>query len=230
MRLNVKSFDYEESGNKLEIQSWMTLAWFDNRLIWNPSDFAGITSIHMKSDMLWSPNLKVYNTHITSESSCEIIDCIISNSSRVACVMPCTHTAHCKDTGVVNWPYDTQNCEFTFGSWMKSGEQLNYNEKKVVLVVNRAKQNGEWNLVNSSSVYNKGIYSSLNETFPTVRFTFTIERHNGFHEATSIITGVVLILTNLMMLCLSPGSFVRVVLGGAILFCNTIALSFLFYM
>lgn len=230
-RLNVKDFDYDEGDNTMTITSWMTLTWTDARLMWNSVDFSGINSIHMKSDYLWHPDLKIYNADLKSSlGTCHSIDCIITNTSRVACVNPCEFTAHCKDIGIANWPFDVQNCSIIFGSWMKSGEELNYNAEKVTLVISRTKNNNQWKLLNGSSVTDKGKYERYNETYPTISYAFVIERHNGFHAATTIGSAIVLMICNLIVFFLSPDSIVRIVVNGVNLFSNMIYHSFLYWM
>lgn len=230
-RMNVKNFDYDDSRNTLSITAWLTLAWEDKRLSWNKDEFSGIGSIHMKSDYLWTPDLKVYNAHILSSlGTCHVVDCLITSNSRIACVQPCDFSAHCKDIGVLNWPFDVQNCSFTLGNWMKSGEELNFNEEKVTLVTSRIKQNNQWKLLAATKKVNKGKYASSNESFPSLSFTFTIERHNGFYTSTLIFAALCLILCNLSVFYFKPGDIMRILMCGGILISNMLYLSFLYWM
>ncbi|KAG5676672.1 hypothetical protein PVAND_006490 [Polypedilum vanderplanki] len=231
VRLNIKDLDYEDQKNTMTIESWMTLTWNDSKLNWNPSDYGNIQSINMKQDYLWTPDLKLYNSHIPSSlGTCHLVDCLIKYTSVVACVMPCSHTAHCKNFGISNWPYDIQNCSFTFGSWMKTGEELNYNEERIKIVTSRLKKNNQWNLISASSRYNKGVYSILNETFPSVTFTLVIERHNGLHQVTSISSAVVLMIANLLVLCVAPEKIVRLIFVIINLASISLFIDFLYWM
>jgi Neurotransmitter-gated ion-channel ligand binding domain len=70
----------------------MTLSWFDTRFVWTASDYEDIKTIHMNIDKIWSPDLYLYNSHIASGmGTCHAVDCLISEDSKVACVMPCEH-------------------------------------------------------------------------------------------------------------------------------------------
>jgi len=207
------------------------MTWNDKRLIWNSVDYGGIGSIHMKSEYLWTPELALYNAHIPSSlGTCHVVDCLITNSSKTSCVLPCEHKAHCKDVGISNWPFDVQNCSFTFGSWMKVGEELNYIPDKIVLFTKRLKDNNQWNLVDSSVRYNKGSYIFTNETFPSVTFAFVLERHNGFHRVTTISSAIILMVCNLLVFFISPESILRLIFCGANVFANSLFLEFLFWM
>jgi nicotinic acetylcholine receptor len=209
----------------------MTIAWNDSKMIWNPTDYSGIETINMKQDFLWTPDLKLYNSHIPSSlGTCHLVDCLIKYTSIVACVMPCSFTAHCKDFGIDNWPYDVQNCSFTFGSWMKTGEEMTYNTEKIKLVTSRLKKNNQWSLIGSSSLHNKGVYAFSNETFPSISFSLTIERHNGLHQVTSISSAIVLMVTNLLVLFVAPERIMRLILAIINLASISIFSEFLYWM
>lgn len=229
-RLNVKDYDYSDD-NKMAITAWFTIAWGDTRLNWKKEDFSDIESIHMKSEFLWTPDLKLYNAHIESTlGTCHIVDCVITANSRVACVQPCEFVAHCKDFGIANWPFDVQNCSFTFGNWMKSGEEVNFNAERVTLVTERTKQNNQWKLLTATKNVNKGVYASTNETFPTISYAFVIERHNGLHAASNVFSAFVLIILNLSVFYFKPGDIMRLLMCGGILISNMFYLSFLYWM
>lgn len=229
MRFRLKDFEYNE--NAMTVTAWMTPSWNDTRLIWNPSDYSEISTIHMKSNELWHPSLKVYNAKVdTSLGTCHIVDCIIMNNGRVACVEPCQFTAFCKDIGIKNWPFDVQNCTFTFGNWMKSGEELNYEAEKIKLVTKGIFKSNQWQLLTATMKVDKGKYHSMNETYPSVTFAFVIERHNGFHVATIFGAAIVLILCNLMTFWIKHETILRILLSGGILIGNNYYLSFLYWM
>lgn len=211
----------------------MTLAWIDTRLSWLPADYDDIKTIHLSADIIWSPDIYLYNTHLTSGlGRCQpSIDCLITSDSKVACVMPCEHIGHCTIGDYTNWPFDRQNCSFTFGSWMKTGEELNYNADKVKLISSRVKQNNQWKLVASKSKVNAGIYSSVpNETYPSIGLSFLIERHSAFHVSGTIVPAIVLLICNLTVLWITPGCTERFVLSLANVFSHFIYMEFLYWL
>lgn len=159
------------------------------------------------------------------------IDCLIFSGGSVACVMPCQHTAHCNIGDYTNWPFDRQNCSFTFGSWMKTGEEMNYNVDKVKLFSSSAKQNNQWKLVSSKAKVNIGKYAvAPNETYPTIVLSFLIERHSAFHVSGTIVPAIVLMLCNLLVLWMIPGDIDRFILCLCTLSSHFLYLEFLFWM
>lgn len=208
------------------------MSWNDSRFKWDSSEFDDITSIHENIDSLWTPELYLYNANIASGmGTCHGVDCIIYSSSRVACVIPCEHVGHCNKGDYTNWPFDIQNCSFTFGSWMKTGEEINYNTNRVTVASARAKQNNLWNLLEATSVVNIGTYEVVpNETYPSVTFSFLIERHSAFHVGATIIPAFVLMINNLIVLWMTPGLIERFVLSAFNLFSHFICMDFLHWM
>lgn len=211
----------------------MTLAWNDSRLTWTPSDYADIKSTHLSITYIWSPDIYLYNTHLSSSvGNCEPdIDCLIFSNGKVACVMPCEHIGHCYRGDYTNWPFDRQNCSFTFGSWMKTGEELNYNTEKLKLIASKAKQNNQWKLLSASSRLNPGKYDvAPNETYPSVVFQFLIERHNAVHVSGTIIPAFILLICNLTALWMMPTCMERFILTLVTLFSHFLYLEFLYWM
>lgn len=221
-----------ETARTLSLTAWMTLSWLDPRLSWSPSDFEGIKNIHISIDNLWSPDIYLYNADISSGmDSCHAVDCLISAESKVVCVMPCEHVGHCEIGDYTRWPFDHQNCSFTFGSWVKSGEEMNFNADKVKLISTRSKQNNKWKILSAKSEVKVEIYEiAPNETYPSVIFTFLLERHSGYHVSGTIVPATVLMICNLTALWMIPSCTERFVLCIFNLFSHFLYLDFLYWM
>lgn len=124
---------------------------------------------------------------------------------------PCKHTGFCENFDYSNWPFDSHSCNFTFGSWMKSGEEMNF-KTKVVVNSNRTQLSNEWKLTNTSIYYEKGIYDGHDETFPTIEVQFKLERHNDFPSVAMTVPSFILMLTNLLAFYFDAKSSPRLVL------------------
>lgn len=223
----------EENERTLTVTAWMTLAWIDARLSWLPADYENIKSVHMNIDYIWSPDIYLYNSDLSEDvGKCTPdIDCLVSSEGKIACVMPCHHVGHCSLGDYTNWPFDRQNCSFTFGSWMKTGEEMNYNTERVKLISSRAKENNKWIMLESKSKVNPGVYASVvNETYPSVVFSFLIERHSAFHISGTIVPAIILLVCNLTLLMMTPGSIERFILIISSIFSHFIYMEFLYWM
>jgi hypothetical protein len=120
---------------------------------------------------------------------------------------------------------------FTVGSWMKTGEKLNYNTDKIKLISSRTKQNNQWKLLSATSVYNIEKYEvAPNETFPSLTFAFFIERHSAFHVSGTIVPALILLTCNLIVLWMTPGCIERFILCIVNLFSHTLYMEFLYWL
>lgn len=145
--------------------------------------------------------------------------------------MPCVHVGHCLIGDYTNWPFDRHNCSFAIGSWMKTGEELNYNTEKLTLISSRSNQNNQWKLLSANSKINEGKYAiSPNETYPSVGFSFLIERHSGFHISATVFPAIVLMICNLTILWMDSISVERYVLCLCNLFSHFLYIEFLYWM
>ncbi|CAO1304163.1 unnamed protein product [Diamesa serratosioi] len=220
IRMNyiIKSYDYSETSQELTVTSWMTLSWNDDALQWKPSDYSNLTLIHESADLIWTPQLHLYNGNFRGSVSCITTDCLINSNSRISCVMPCEHTSMCSGD-FTNWPMDYQNCSFIFGNWMKTGEEVNYQSERVKIVSKNVQENTSWKMLAATVRVNTGNYSEFkNVTFPSVKFTFVIERHSAMHIAGYIMSAFVLMIACLSVLWMTPGCVERFVLAGFNLF------------
>jgi Neurotransmitter-gated ion-channel ligand binding domain len=123
------------------------------------------------------------------------------------------------------------SCKFSVGSWMKTGEEMNYNTEKVKLISSRSTQNNEWKLLSANSKVNIGKYDvAPNETYPSITFSFFIERHSAYHLSGIIVPALVLLICNLTVLWMMPGCIERFVLCVFNLFSHFLYLEFIYWM
>lgn len=114
---------------------------------------------------------------------------------------------------------------------MKTGEELNYNAEKVKMFWSRSKKHNQWQLLAATSRVNIGKYDvAPNETYPSIFLSFLIERHSGFHTSGTLVPALILLISNLAILWITPGSVERFILCLANLFSHFIYMEFLYWM
>lgn len=113
---------------------------------------------------------------------------------------------------------------------MKTGEELNFNAEKVKMFWSRAKKHNQWQLLAATSTVNIGRYDiAPNETYPSVSLSFLIERHSGFHTSSTLVPAMVLLISNLTILLITPGSIERFILCLVNLFSHFLYLEFTYW-
>lgn len=115
------------------------------------------------------------------------IQCMVKYNGWVYCVPPTRQEAMCK-ADVSKYPFDTQKCSFRYGSWVHSGEELNFTLPTPSYSLDGFIPNSEWDLVKIEGTYSKGEFKCCpNSTYPSIYYHLTIKRHSGTHVATIFI-------------------------------------------
>ena len=52
----------DEKNQVMTTNVWLDQIWYDQRLVWSPEDFSGIKKIRIPPDMIWRPDVTVYNS------------------------------------------------------------------------------------------------------------------------------------------------------------------------
>lgn len=82
-----------------------------------------------------------------------------------------------------NWPLDYQNCSLIFGHLSITGQEINYETNRVRITTKNNQENTQWKLLSATVEVDSGNYSMDNKTYPSIMYTFMIERHSALHIA-----------------------------------------------
>lgn len=117
-----------------------------------------------------------------TEEPCKDANCVISASGSVSCIPPCSHTAKCTPS-YDRWPFDKQNCTLHIGTWVNSGEEIDFRVLKTILTEEQlSSQDMQWELIRATYKRNPGNYTDTKQTYPSLTFSFLMERHSASHS------------------------------------------------
>ncbi|KAM6921234.1 5-hydroxytryptamine receptor 3A-like [Xenentodon cancila] len=184
---------------------WLRLFWHNEFLVWDPDECDGISRVSLPVKELWSPDIIVY----------EFVDDDVSQ----AC--PYVYVNH---TGQIRWdrmlrlvsacnlkifsfPFDIQNCTFTFGSYMHTirdvrvspaltFEEMSLNSKRYL------EASGEWELVDilgETSILQFGI-----DEWDIITFWVVIKRRPVLYVVNLLIPSSFLMLIDILSFYLPP--------------------------
>ncbi|GJQ80175.1 putative acetylcholine receptor [Trypoxylus dichotomus] len=199
VRMIVQSFSYDAYAGMMNVGSWMPMTWMDDHLQWKPSSYDDVDLMQLSASEIWTPDLALYNTYTQSGVQRVLdsgVECLIRNTGKVTCVPPSQHEAICI-ADLRNYPYEKQKCTLRLGSWVHSGEEIDFQFSNKPVTIDNV-QNGEWKILNVSVERFPGKYGCCpNNTYPSLAFIFSIQRLPSYHEATIIIPAVVIIIITL---------------------------------
>ncbi|KAL2090122.1 hypothetical protein ACEWY4_014810 [Coilia grayii] len=189
---------------------WLRLYWFHEFLIWDPERCDGVTKISLPVKDLWMPDIIVY----------EFVDDDVSQACPYVYV---NHTGHIRydrmlrlvsacNLEIFSFPFDIQNCTFTFGSYMHtikdvrvspalSFEEMTGNSKQYL------EASGEWELVvilGEASILKFGI-----DEWDIITFWVVIKRRPMLYVVNLLIPSSFLMVIDILSFYLPPHSVDR---------------------
>lgn len=110
---------------------------------------------------------------------CKTAHCVITSTGTVSCIPPCSHAAKC-EAKYDRWPFDQQNCTLHIGTWVNSGEEIDYNVLKTIISDEElTSQNMEWRIIKATYKRNPGNFTETKQTYPSITYSFLLERHSA---------------------------------------------------
>ncbi|KAJ0064971.1 hypothetical protein NL108_000934 [Boleophthalmus pectinirostris] len=181
--------------------------WQHEFLIWDPDECDGVTRISLPVKQLWSPDIIVY----------EFVDDDVSQACPFVYV---NHTGHIRwdrmlrlvsacNLEIFSFPFDVQNCTFTFGSYMHTSEvspaltfkEMSGNSKRYL------EASGEWELVDilgETSILQFGI-----DEWDIITFWVVIKRRPVLYVVNLLIPSSFLMIIDILSFYLPPHSVDR---------------------
>ncbi|XP_061153187.1 5-hydroxytryptamine receptor 3A-like [Syngnathus typhle] len=189
---------------------WLRLFWHHGFLVWDPDKCDGVSRISLPVNRLWSPDIIIY----------EFVDADVSQSCPYVYV---NHTGHIRwdrmlrlvsacNLKIFSFPFDVQNCTFTFGSYMHTirdvrispaltFKEMSGNSKRYL------EASGEWELVDilgKTSILQFGI-----DEWDVITFWVVIKRRPVLYVVNLLIPSSFLMLIDILSFYLPPHSVDR---------------------
>ncbi|EYB88384.1 hypothetical protein Y032_0248g92 [Ancylostoma ceylanicum] len=188
----------QENDQIITIYCWLEEYWFDEFLTWNPDEFGGVTSLHVPSDMIWRPDLLVYNNANMNIRENEMqTNALIQHTGHISLFRALITDVTC-DLRLEMFPYDQQICFIMLASWSYDGSQImlhtaeeptaepNTNRTNLASL-NHYIPNMEWKLVDFKYRSNLKYYDCCPNPYPDISYFFAIKRNPSYYLFTLII-------------------------------------------
>ncbi|CAD5214592.1 unnamed protein product [Bursaphelenchus okinawaensis] len=194
----IRIIDVDEKNQILTTNLWLDMKWVDAKLKWDPQKYGGITALHIPSDMIWTPDLVLYNNAAGDPDITIITDALVSYDGRVFWQPPAIYKSFCP-IDVTWFPYDLQNCNMKFGAWSYTGfyvdlRQVNDNGSAVEIKENGMDlsffyKSAEWDLLSLRSERHSVLYASCcgPEKYVDITYYFVLRRKTLFFTCNLIV-------------------------------------------
>ncbi|XP_034143398.1 neuronal acetylcholine receptor subunit alpha-4 isoform X1 [Esox lucius] len=179
-------FKQDEKNQMMTTNVWVKQEWNDYKLRWNPEDYENVTSVRVPSQIIWRPDIVLYNNADGDFAVTHLTKAHLFHDGRISWVPPAIYKSSCS-IDVTFFPFDQQNCTMKFGSWT-------YDRAKIDLVSMAAGvdqvdywESGEWVLVNAVGKYNIKKYECCHEVYSDITYSFIIRRLPLFYTINLIV-------------------------------------------
>ncbi|XP_068691257.1 neuronal acetylcholine receptor subunit alpha-2-like [Montipora foliosa] len=206
---------------------WIRQEWRDAGLTWDPSKYEGLRSINVNPDSVWKPDIFLHNNVNEEGNHGEQYlfntKVILDSNGTATWLSPNFIKTSCK-INVKYFPWDTQTCEFKFGSWTYHSLKLDmdFYEDFPSVDLTSFTVNGEWNLVSGTGTRNVVKYGCCKERYTDITFEIKIERRSLFYINNVVFPCIVLALLTATAFLFPPETGERISLTITVLLGMTV--------
>uniref|UniRef100_A0A3Q1IK05 Cholinergic receptor, nicotinic, alpha 2b (neuronal) n=1 Tax=Anabas testudineus TaxID=64144 RepID=A0A3Q1IK05_ANATE len=178
--------DVDEKNQMMTTNVWLKQEWTDYKLRWSPSDFDNVTSIRVPSELIWVPDIVLYNNADGEFAITHMTKAQLFHTGRVRWVPPAIYKSSCS-IDVTFFPFDQQSCKMKFGSWTYDRAKIDLEPFENTVDLKDYWESGEWAIVNAVGTYNTKKYDCCHEIYPDITYYFVIRRLPLFYTINMII-------------------------------------------
>lgn len=115
--------EFDQVGEKVKFNFHMKFSWYDEFLRWDREVY-DFDYLNIPPDLLWRPDLELYNSANKPEKINGEGILKVYHTGQVYWIIPIMYDYSCP-LQLERFPFDTQKCIMTFGSWKLSQRYLN---------------------------------------------------------------------------------------------------------
>jgi len=211
--IEIKSLEqFDQKGENIEFNLWITQLWNDEYLTWNQSEFE-YHHLNINSNQIWIPDLELYNAASTplifdSNGGLKLL-----YNGDILWIRPTRYSFSCK-LDLKQFPFDTQHCTMTFGSWKYNANFLDLrpfkNHKKFQNISKDPNfSHNEWNIIDTYVVHEDIEYLCCpGELWPNSFFTIVLKRNYTKYMVVIAMT-LLITIASLVILTFSMNNYTR---------------------
>jgi len=152
--------DVDEKNQVIAVECWLRQQWRDVHLQWNPEQYKKIEQLHIPEELIWKPDIVMFQNADGNFTGQFETKAILSANGQVNWEVPMIFRSSCK-IDVTYFPYDTQNCSLTFGSWTYDKEEVDLmmGDVQADSVLAKFVKNGEWDFHHVEAVRHNSLFA-----------------------------------------------------------------------
>ncbi|XP_056467959.1 neuronal acetylcholine receptor subunit alpha-10a [Gadus chalcogrammus] len=213
--------DMDERNQILTAYLWIRQVWVDAHLSWSKDDYDGLDTIRIPSSYVWRPDIVLYNNadeHFTGSMDTNVV---IRHDGQIMWDSPAITKSSCR-VDVSFFPFDAQQCRFTYGSWTYNGNQLDIQNAMESADLADLVENVEWEVEGMPGKRNIIQYGCCADPYPDVTYTLMLKRRASFYVFNLLIPCVMISFLAPLGFYLPADSGEKVSLGVTVMLALTV--------
>ncbi|XP_036005745.1 neuronal acetylcholine receptor subunit alpha-10-like [Fundulus heteroclitus] len=211
----------DERNQILTAYLWIRQVWFDAHLRWDKDEYDGLDTIRIPGSYVWRPDIVLYNNadnHFTGPMDTNVV---IRHDGQMMWDSPAITKSSCK-VDVSFFPFDGQQCRFTYGSWTYNGNQLDILNAMESADLADLVDNVEWEVLGMPAEKNIVQYGCCADPYPDVTYTLKLQRRASFYVFNLLIPCVMISFLAPLGFYLPADSGEKVSLGVTVMLALTV--------
>ena len=204
--------DVDEINQVLTTNLWLNLAWKDENLKWNSSEYGNIESINLHPSKLWKPDVYMYNTADKEFDVTYPTNVVVTSDGQCLFIPPGIFKSTCK-IDMTWFPFDNQQCNLKFGSWTNNGWKINLELNGEEGDTSAFVQNDKWVLLGVPAKRNEMFYDCCPEPYQDITFTIKIQRRSYYYLFNLMVPCILIASMAVLGFTLPPDSGEKLTLG-----------------
>ena len=212
--LKINSLEYfDQINEKIKLNMEVNFIWKDQYLNWD-SYKNNIKYINLYDEKIWKPDLELYNSASFPKKWSEKDSTQLFSDGRVIWNLPILYSFSCP-LQLKDFPFDTQTCTMTFGSWKQSKDfldiKLGYfeNNSNYDLVDYSDYSHNEWDIIKVNYTMEDVEYLCCPDELWTIN-TINIKLRRKYHKYMIVIKMTIfLTISSFVVLCFDMNNYRR---------------------
>ncbi|XP_066300072.1 neuronal acetylcholine receptor subunit alpha-7-like [Branchiostoma lanceolatum] len=214
--------EIDEKNQIMTSVVWLRQYWYDEALVWNSTDFWGISYVNIPSNEVWLPDTVLYNS-VGNDHNQLMTNVVINSAGYVTWMAPRVFRSSC-NIDIYYFPFDDQKCLLEFGSWTYGGYDVNTTTESVPPSLTYFVHNDEWVLLDIGDKQEDIYYVCCPEPYPLVTFTIYVRRRSMYYLIFLVSPCLLFSIMTILGFYLPPEAGERVGLGITVLLAFTVFL------
>ncbi|KAM9313883.1 neuronal acetylcholine receptor subunit alpha-9-I [Pholidichthys leucotaenia] len=172
--------DMDERNQVLTTYLWIRQVWHDAYLKWDKEDYDGLEMINIPSDLVWKPDIVLYNKADEESSGPSNTNVKLRYNGEIIWDSPAITKSTCV-VDVSYFPFDWQQCNLTFGSWTYNGNQVDISLGMESGDLSDFVEDVEWECHGMPAVRNVMMYGCCSDPYTEITYTLLLKRRSSFY-------------------------------------------------